>query len=101
MARLPYGYRPTGRFNGQRLPPEPDPELRPIVQRIFRDVRAGKTPGDIAKALNAAGVVSPQRGEWFPSTVRRIVSNDAYLRLPVIVTERTWSDAQHAISRQE
>lgn len=100
MARLPYGYQPTGRFAGHRLAPEPDPELRPIVQRIFRDVRAGKTPGEIASALNAAGVSSPQEGEWFPSTVRRIVSNEAYLRLPVIVTERTWREAQRALAQR-
>lgn len=70
--RVPYAYR------SDRGILTPDPELAPIVLRIFSDARDGYTPGRIARALNTEGVSSPQGAQWSPTTVRRILRNAAY-----------------------
>jgi site-specific DNA recombinase len=45
------------------------PEEAAIVRRIFNDYRAGASPKQIAKALNAEGVRGPRGALWSPSTI--------------------------------
>ena len=45
------------------------PEEASIVRRIFSDYRAGASPKQIAKALNAEGVRGPRGAVWSPSTI--------------------------------
>lgn len=71
--RVPYGYSSE---NGILTP---DPDVTPIVRRIFRDVTDGRSPGRIARELTAEGVPSPQGGRaWSANGIRSIVTNTAY-----------------------
>jgi site-specific DNA recombinase len=45
------------------------PEEAAIVRRVFNDYRAGASPKQIAKALNAEGVRGPRGALWSPSTI--------------------------------
>ena len=45
------------------------PEEAAIVRRIFNDYRAGASPKQIAKTLNAEGVRGPRGALWSPSTI--------------------------------
>src|SRR5262245_16412280 len=45
------------------------PDEAAIVRRIFNDYRAGASPKQIAKALNAEGVRGPRGALWSPSTI--------------------------------
>jgi hypothetical protein len=45
------------------------PDEAAIVRRIFNDYRAGASPKQIAKALNAEGVRGPRGALWGPSTI--------------------------------
>ncbi len=45
------------------------PEEAAVVRRIFNDYRAGASPKQIAKALNAEGVRGPRGALWSPSTI--------------------------------
>ena len=45
------------------------PDEAAIVRRIFNDYRAGASPKQIAKALNAEGVRGPRGAFWSPSTI--------------------------------
>lgn len=56
----------------------PDPEglnravdetKRPILVRIFKDIAAGLTGMEIARALNAEGVPAPDGGKWRPKAI--------------------------------
>lgn len=38
-----------------------DPETAPIVRRIFTDVIAGKSTSQVARELNAEGILTPQQ----------------------------------------
>jgi DNA invertase Pin-like site-specific DNA recombinase len=53
----------------------PDPETWPVLERIAKARAAGAYFGAIAKELNTEGVVGPEGGPWYPTTIRR-----AYLR---------------------
>ena len=45
------------------------PDEAAIVRRIFNDYRAGASPKQITKALNAEGVRGPRGALWSPSTI--------------------------------
>jgi Recombinase len=68
----------------RRRPPRPRARKRPARQRpatsedvagrILADRQAGKSLGQIARELNAAGVPTAQGGaQWWPSTVRVVL----------------------------
>src|SRR5262245_59653809 len=67
-----FGYRIVRRLDngvvstGER---EIVPDEAAIVRRIFNDYRAGASPKQIAKALNAEGVRGPRGALWSPSTI--------------------------------
>jgi len=46
-----------------------NPEQARIVERIFREYAAGKSPKAIANALNAEGIPAPTSKGWGPSTI--------------------------------
>ena len=52
----PYGYRKDPANKNHLLI---DPAVAPMVKRIFMEAAEGKTPGQIAKELNAEGVATP------------------------------------------
>ena len=67
-----FGYRIVRRFeNGVVTTGEREimPEEAAIVRRIFNDYRAGASPKQLAKALNAEGVRGPRGALWSPSTI--------------------------------
>ena len=61
-----YGYRP---LPGQPGRLEILPGEASIVQRIFESYLAGKSPRDIAGALNRDGIRAPRGGHWNASTI--------------------------------
>jgi site-specific DNA recombinase len=67
-----FGYRIVRRLeNGVVTTGEREivPEEATIVRRIFNDYRAGASPKQIAKALNAEAVRGPRGALWSPSTI--------------------------------
>lgn len=76
--QAPYGYRKVGLKNEARL--EPVPAQAAIVRRIFEErtrQRAGLRA--IAEGLNRDQIVGPGGSLWWVSTVKRILSNRAYI----------------------
>ncbi len=71
---VPYGYRTIRRLRPDGAPDrglrEIDPEQTTIVRRIFADYAAGHSPRQIARALNADGIASPNGGVWTDNTIR-------------------------------
>jgi DNA invertase Pin-like site-specific DNA recombinase len=69
-----YGYRKVNRLDERGEPVRGLLEIAEdeaeIVRRIYREFAAGRSARDIAKRLNADGVVSPRGGQWNQSTVR-------------------------------
>lgn len=61
-----YGYRAVPGQPGQL---EIVPGEAAVVRRIFADYVAGRSPRDIAAALNAEGVVPPRGARWVASTI--------------------------------
>ena len=57
---------------------EPDPELAPIVQRIFMLAANSTSLKSIVRTLNRDGVSSPTNGKWGTTSVRRILGNEIY-----------------------
>ena len=53
-----YGYKISPKNKHQMIV---DPETAPIVRRIFTDVIAGKSTSQVARELNAEGVLTPQQ----------------------------------------
>jgi DNA invertase Pin-like site-specific DNA recombinase len=86
---LCYGYRVVKALNGGAVTTgerEVVAEEARIVERIFREFVAGKSPKQIAKNLNREGVAGPFGGAWSPSTIygngRRgagILNNELYI----------------------
>jgi site-specific DNA recombinase len=61
-----YGYRP---LPGQPGRLEILPDEASVVRRIFESYLAGKSPRDIAGALNRDGIRAPRGGHWNASTI--------------------------------
>jgi site-specific DNA recombinase len=67
-----FGYRIVRRLeNGVVTTGEREivPDEAAVIRRIFKDHRAGASPKQIAKALNAEGVRGPRGALWSPSTI--------------------------------
>lgn len=84
--RVPYGYRRNADENGVKTVASrdakwivPDKPRAGCVRRIFRMRGAGRSWGDIAAALDADGIPSPNGGAWTPQTLSSIVKNEAYI----------------------
>jgi site-specific DNA recombinase len=86
----------------------PVPELAPVVERIFRDVQAGDSPGRIARGLNRDAVPSPGGKGWTAKAVQRIATNSVYAGQrygvknahPAIVSRRLFNAAQRALAQR-
>ena len=69
------------------------PEEASVIRRIFEMYAAGASYADIAKALNADGILSPQaprKGKiraWHPSAIREMLLNEKYCG--VVIWNRT------------
>ena len=68
-----YGYRPIYRIDARGRPEggwsEVDEAEATIVNRIFSEYLAGRSPIKIAAGLNRDGVASPRGGQWNASTI--------------------------------
>lgn len=76
------------------------------VRRIYNDYLKGRTDGQVARALNDAGIRTKAGGPWHTSAVQRILTNPAYKgtlvyrditcedAFPVIIDPHTWERAQ-------
>jgi site-specific DNA recombinase len=78
-----YGYDPVPGEPGRRVVNQAQAE---IVQRIFREYDAGRSPLEIVKNLNREGIPSPRGGKWNASTLsgsrkraNGILSNSLYV----------------------
>ena len=93
MGGRPYGYRAVInttfdiRDKGKL---EKKPEEAEIVQRIFEEYVAGKSPRDIAHGLNADHIPAPKGGTWNASTINGVKSrgtgilfNSLYVGRPI------------------
>jgi len=111
--RVRKGYVPGGKCYGYRNVPVEDPTRRgdygrpavigvyqevipeeaAVIRRIFEMYAAGSSYADVAKALNAEGILSPQpprKGKiraWCPSAIREMLLNEKYRG--VVVWNRT------------
>jgi hypothetical protein len=78
-----------------------DPTTSPTVKRIFDMVQSGATFGDVARALNAEGIVGRRGKPWVSRTVRTIVHNGAYTGqkgYPKLVEPERWQDIQRVFA---
>lgn len=89
-----YGYRMVRRLNSEgdlvRGEREIDPAQALIVERIFREFAAGKSPLAIARDLNAEGIVGPSGRAWRDTSIRGtprrglgILNNELYVGVRV------------------
>lgn len=85
-----YGYTVVKRMAADGTPIRGEREINLaesiIVQRIFTEFAAGRSPRSIAHDLNAEGVPGPRNGAWGPSTIhgnwRRgtgVLNNELYI----------------------
>ncbi len=69
---LCYGYRVVRTMTGTTMSTgerEIEPAEAAVVERIFLEFVAGRSPKQIAKTLNQEGVAGPFGGKWSPSTL--------------------------------
>jgi len=70
---IAYGYRAVRMIDDRGEPVRGersiDEQEAAVVRRIFADTLSGKTPREIAAALNSDGVPSPRGGHWNASTI--------------------------------
>lgn len=79
-ARPPYGYRKIKVKDGdkERVKLEVDADQSSVINSIFNDVLGGKGLMQIAKELNRKGIASPRNKKWGKTSLRVIISNEAY-----------------------
>lgn len=65
-------------------------EQAEVVKRIFSDVLSGKGTTAIAKELNNDGIPSKQGKKWNQTTVKKILSNEAYIGDAIF--QKTYTD---------
>ncbi|WP_095209447.1 recombinase family protein [Luteimonas sp. JM171] len=84
---LPYGYQVAG--VGERAIDEAEAA---VVRRIYADFIAGRSPREIAKALNAEGVPSPRGGTWALTAIRGDPRRGiGILANPIYVGRQIWN----------
>jgi site-specific DNA recombinase len=78
--RPPYGYHKIKVKDGEkeRTKLEVDADQSGIITSIFNDVLSGKGMLQIAKQLNEKGLASPKNKKWGKTSIRVIISNEAY-----------------------
>lgn len=96
----PFGYRKVRQFDDKGEPVlgrrEVDPVAAAVVRRIFDDYVAGRSPREIAAALNAEAVPGPAGTPWYDTTIRgRPKRDDGLLRNPIYVGRMRWNRSQH------
>ena len=75
LGRVKSGFSGGGRCYGYQLVEgqtgvfEVDPHQAGVITRIYRDYAAGRSPRQIAHALNAEGEPGPRGGDWTPSAI--------------------------------
>ena len=76
----PYGYKEVSVQDGAKKRPklELDSPADAVVRRIFLMAFQGKSTLDITKTLNGEGIPTSTGRHCLKSTVRRILSNEAY-----------------------
>ncbi|WP_241693567.1 recombinase family protein [Caulobacter sp. SSI4214] len=71
------------------------PEQAEVVRGIFRDYAAGKSPRQIALALNEAGVPAPRGRNWSSQTIRGKCNGvHGILNNPLYVGRMVWNRAR-------
>jgi len=96
IGAAPFGYRIV---RGLRPDGEPDRGLREIypdqaivVRRIFADFASGQSPRQIARALNAECIPSPNGGVWSNGTIRgRAARGEGILRNALYIGRLVWN----------
>lgn len=89
-----YGYRMIRRLNSEGELVRGEREIEPvqavIVERIFREFAAGKSPLAIARDLNADGIIGPSGRAWRDTSIRGdvrrgtgILNNELYVGVRV------------------
>lgn len=86
---ISYGYRVARASNGATVVTgdrDIEPTEAAVVERIFRDFAAGRSPKEIVKTLNREGVPGPSGRKWNPSTLQGnrergtgILNNELYI----------------------
>lgn len=101
-SRPPFGYTRKKIKDGdkERNSLEPDPNLVPIIKRIFNEIVNEKGLKEIAKGLNKDGVPAPAGGKWGRQRLHKILTNEAYTGrliwgkshkgLPPIIKDNAW-----------
>lgn len=84
-----YGYRPTPGRPGVMMIMEDEAA---VVRRIFAYYLAGRTPRQIAEALNADGVTPPRGAKWNASTINgNLGRGHGILMNPVYAGRLVWN----------
>ncbi len=91
-----YGYRMVRRFDERGELVRGEREVNTveagIVNRVFREFAAGRSPRAIAQALNAEGVPGPTSGPWSDTTIRgRQRRGTGLLNNELYVGVRVWN----------
>ncbi|MDL2310395.1 recombinase family protein [Peptostreptococcaceae bacterium OttesenSCG-928-C18] len=84
LSNPPYGYD----YNGETI--VPNAERVPIVKRIFAEVLAGNGVNNIARMLNAEGILSQNGKLWSSSAVKGILTNEKYIG--DVLLQKTYTD---------
>lgn len=78
LERFVQDHLETGKRAARRPAGRPTTLPSRTVQRIRREFHAGRSLGEIARALNADGVTTSHGGrQWWPSTVRAVLRRRA------------------------
>lgn len=86
--RLPYGFTRIYSGSGKLVDQTEHPDEAPIVREIIQRIVNGDSLRSISADFNERGVPAPQRGIWYPATVRRLALNPAYVAIRVHQGER-------------
>ena len=85
---------------------EIDENAAPIIRKIFNDYVSGKTPSEIARSFNEAGIKTKIDDIWTPSKIHQILKNKKYAgiyecfgvksnsAIPAIIDLKTFEAAQ-------
>ena len=100
---ISYGYNVARRLGANGEPVRGEREINrqeaAIVKRIFKEYEAGKSPRDIAIALNNEGIKAPSGNDWGPSTIygnrtrgTGIINNELYIGIQIWNRQRYRKD---------